>query len=70
MVGARRSVVVPRIRSHLLQTTVAPVQAVQNGEGQLIPLHDVAALVRTQPSLSDASYVRELVLPAIADERF
>ncbi|EZH78933.1 dehydrogenase [Ectopseudomonas composti] len=45
-------------------------QAAQNGEGQLIPLHDVVALVRTLLSLSDASYVRELVLPAIADERF
>ncbi|ERH47233.1 hypothetical protein O203_21980 [Ectopseudomonas chengduensis] len=46
------------------------MQAAQNGEGQSIPLHDVAALVRTRPSLSDASYVRELVLPAVADERF
>ncbi|ATH82470.1 dehydrogenase [Ectopseudomonas mendocina] len=51
-----------------LQTPVE--QAAQNGEGQLIPLHDVVALVRTLLSLSDASYVRELVLPAIADERF
>lgn len=70
MVGAERSIVVPRIRSPLLQTTVTPVQAAQNGEGQPIPLHDVVALVRTLLSLSDASYVRELVLPAIADERF
>ena len=51
-----------------LQTPVE--QAAQNGEGQLIPLHDVVALVRSILSLSDASYVRELVLPAIADERF
>ncbi len=45
-------------------------QAAQNGEGQLIALHDVVALVRTLLGLSAASCVRELVLPAIADERF
>ena len=47
-------------------------QAARNGAGesQLIALHDVVALVRTLLSLSAASYVRELVLPAIADERF
>jgi NAD(P)-dependent dehydrogenase (short-subunit alcohol dehydrogenase family) len=45
-------------------------QAALNGEGQLIPLHDVVALVRTLLTLSDASYVRDLVLPAIADQRF
>tara|TARA_Y100001949_G_scaffold168047_1_gene166323 strand:+ start:4713 stop:4940 length:228 start_codon:yes stop_codon:yes gene_type:complete len=45
-------------------------QAARNGESQLIALHDVVALVRTLLSLSAASYVRELVLPAIADERF
>lgn len=45
-------------------------QAARNGEGQLIALHDVVALVRTLLGLSAASCVRELVLPAIADERF
>lgn len=44
--------------------------AAQRGEGQLIPVHDVVSLVRTLLALSDASYVRELVLPAIGDERF
>lgn len=45
-------------------------EAARRGDGQLIPVHDVVSLVRTLLSLSDASYVRELVLPAIADERF
>lgn len=45
-------------------------QAVQNGQGEQIPVHDVVALTRTMLSLSDASFVRELVLPAILDERF
>ena len=49
---------------------LAGCQAAQNGEGQLMALHDVVALVRTLLGLSAASYVRELVLPAIADERF
>ncbi|WP_417704398.1 hypothetical protein [Pseudomonas sp.] len=42
----------------------------QKSRGQLIPVHDAVALLRTLPTLSDARYVRELVLPAIADERF
>ena len=35
-----------------------------------MPVHDVVNLVRTLLRLSDASYVRELLLPAIRDERF
>ncbi|MFQ6576488.1 SDR family NAD(P)-dependent oxidoreductase [Pseudomonas sp. UM16] len=45
-------------------------QAEQRGEGQLIPLHDVVQVVRMALSLSSASFVRELTLPAILDERF
>ncbi|GLO16458.1 hypothetical protein PPUJ20028_50440 [Pseudomonas putida] len=45
-------------------------EAVARGDGGLIPLHDVVLMVRTLLELSAASYVRELTLPAIADERF
>jgi NAD(P)-dependent dehydrogenase (short-subunit alcohol dehydrogenase family) len=45
-------------------------QASQRGGGQLIPVHDVVKLVQALLQLSPASYVRELVLPAILDERF
>lgn len=44
--------------------------AAQRGAGELIPVHDVVLMVRTILSLSAASYVRELTLPAILDERF
>jgi NAD(P)-dependent dehydrogenase (short-subunit alcohol dehydrogenase family) len=44
--------------------------AAQRGEGQLIPVHDVVQVVRMILSLSAASYVKELTLPAILDERF
>lgn len=45
-------------------------EAALRGEGQLVPVHDVVSVVKTLLSLSSASYVRELVLPAILDERF
>lgn len=45
-------------------------QAAAHGDGALIPLHDVVQLVQSLLALSPASYVRELVLPAIADPRF
>lgn len=44
--------------------------AAQHGEGQLIPVHDVVQVVRMALSLSSASFVRELTLPAMLDERF
>lgn len=44
--------------------------AEQRGEGQLIPVHDVVQVVRMALSLSSASYVKELTLPALLDERF
>lgn len=49
---------------------VPVADAAARGEGGLIPLHDVVLMVRTMLELSAASYVRELTLPAIADERF
>ena len=44
--------------------------AERRGAGQLIPVHDVVQVVRMALSLSSASFVRELTLPAILDERF
>lgn len=44
--------------------------AAEKGKGQLIPVHDVVAVVRMLLHLSSASFVRELVMPAIEDERF
>ncbi|MGE8306110.1 MAG: SDR family NAD(P)-dependent oxidoreductase [Pseudomonas kermanshahensis] len=49
---------------------VPVADAAARGEGGLIPLHDVVLMVRTMLELSAASYVRELTLPTIADERF
>lgn len=51
-----------------LSTPVA--EAAARGEGQLVPVHDVVAMVSTLLQLSSASFVREIVLPAIRDERF
>ncbi|WP_417552236.1 SDR family NAD(P)-dependent oxidoreductase [Marinomonas fungiae] len=45
-------------------------EAALRGDGQLVPVHDVVNVVKTLLNLSGASYVRELVLPAICDERF
>lgn len=45
-------------------------EAAARGEGQLIPVHDVVTLVDASLRLSTASFVRELVLPAIEDGRF
>ncbi|WP_341669202.1 SDR family NAD(P)-dependent oxidoreductase [Alcaligenes sp. SDU_A2] len=45
-------------------------QAIARDDGQTIPVHDVVALVRSLLSLSSASFVRELTLPAIKDTRF
>ncbi len=44
--------------------------AAQRGAGTLIPVHDVVDVVRTVLGLSSATFVRELVLPAILDDRF
>lgn len=45
-------------------------RAVERGGDRKIPVHDVVALVRAMMALSDASFVREVVLPALLDERF
>jgi NAD(P)-dependent dehydrogenase (short-subunit alcohol dehydrogenase family) len=50
--------------------SVAVDEAAQRGNGEQVPVHDVVALVRAVLSLSPASFVRELVLPAIGDIRF
>jgi NAD(P)-dependent dehydrogenase (short-subunit alcohol dehydrogenase family) len=44
--------------------------AAGRGEGRQIPLHDVVTMVSALLQLSPASFVRELVLPAIGDARF
>ncbi|MGK5031317.1 SDR family NAD(P)-dependent oxidoreductase [Janthinobacterium sp. MDT1-19] len=50
--------------------SVPLADAAARGEGELIPVHDVVAVGRMLLSLSNASFVRELVLPALRDERF
>lgn len=45
-------------------------QAAQRGNGELIPVHDVVQVVRMALSLSAASFVKEITLPAILDPRF
>lgn len=52
----------------LLSTPLAAAAA--RGEGQLVPVHDVVTMVDALLRLSAASFVRELTLPAIRDERF
>ncbi|MEN5060692.1 SDR family NAD(P)-dependent oxidoreductase [Luteimonas sp. TWI1416] len=44
--------------------------AAARDDGRTVPVHDVVHVVRTLLELSDASFVRELVMPAIADPRF
>ncbi|MEN5272851.1 SDR family oxidoreductase [Stenotrophomonas lactitubi] len=45
-------------------------QAAARGNGAYVPVHDVVAMVRALLQLSPSSFVRELVLPAIADPRY
>ncbi|CAB3746309.1 hypothetical protein LMG29660_00161 [Burkholderia puraquae] len=45
-------------------------EAAARGDGGLVPIRDVVAVVRTLLHVSDAAFVRERVMPAIADERF
>lgn len=44
--------------------------AAARGNGEHVPVHDVVAMVRTILSLSTSAFVREIVMPAIRDERF
>lgn len=45
-------------------------EAAARGEGQLVPVHEVVTMVNALLRLSAASFVRELILPAIEDGRF
>ena len=45
-------------------------RAAEAGRGTQIPVHDVLDVIRMLLGLSPASFVRELVMPAILDERF
>lgn len=44
--------------------------AAARGNGELIPVHDVVDVVNTLLENSSSSFVRELIMPAIADKRF
>ncbi len=44
--------------------------AASHGDGTLIPVHDVVEIVGAMLNLSNSSFVRELVMPAILDERY
>jgi len=50
--------------------SVPVAEAASRGDGELIPLHDVVAIVDTMLKLSPSSFVREMTLPAILDPRF
>ncbi|KAG1439540.1 hypothetical protein G6F57_019362 [Rhizopus arrhizus] len=50
--------------------SVPVADAAARGEGGLVPVHDVGAMVRALLQLSPSGFVRELVLPAIADPRY
>lgn len=45
-------------------------EAAARGGGEFVPVHDVVDIVRTILGLSTAAFVREIVMPAIRDERF
>jgi len=50
--------------------SVSRDEAERRGDGELIPVHDVVQVVRMALSLSAASFVKEITLPAILDPRF
>jgi len=50
--------------------SVPAAEAAARGDGELVPVHDVVAMVRALLQLSPSGFVRELVLPAIADPRY
>jgi hypothetical protein len=55
---------------HRRCTVGAGAEAAARGDGELVPVHDVVAMVRALLQLSPSGFVRELVLPAIADPRY
>ncbi|HEQ1703441.1 SDR family oxidoreductase [Stenotrophomonas sp. GD03701] len=50
--------------------SVPVAAAAARGDGELVPVHDVVTMVRALLQLSPSGFVRELVLPAIADPRY
>lgn len=44
--------------------------AAERDQGETIPVHDVLTIVRSLLQLSPASFIRELILPALRDPRF
>lgn len=50
--------------------SVPRADAADRDHGTRVPVHDVVAMVRALLQLSPSGFVRELVLPAIADTRF
>lgn len=50
--------------------SVPVADAALAGGGETIPVHDVVMMTQSILQLSEASFVRELCLPAILDERF
>ncbi|MCX5463863.1 SDR family NAD(P)-dependent oxidoreductase [Alcaligenes parafaecalis] len=44
--------------------------AAERDQGETIPVHDVLTIVRSLLQLSAASFIRELILPALRDPRF
>ncbi|WP_225735110.1 SDR family NAD(P)-dependent oxidoreductase [Pseudoclavibacter endophyticus] len=45
-------------------------QATVRGDGRLIPVHDVVSVVRMILGLSPSSFVSEIIMPAVLDDRF
>jgi short-subunit dehydrogenase len=50
--------------------TAPLADAIARGEGHLIPVHDVVNITKQILSLSPSSFVKEITMPAIADEQF
>ncbi|MHC1653569.1 SDR family NAD(P)-dependent oxidoreductase [Stenotrophomonas maltophilia] len=50
--------------------SVPLTDAAARGAGERVPVHDVVTMVRALLRLSPSGFVRELVLPAIADPRY
>lgn len=46
------------------------VKACQKDTGRFIPMHDVVSITKSLLNISSCSFVKEIVLPAIYDERF
>ena len=49
---------------------VPVTEAAARGDGELVPVHDVVRVVQMMLELSPATFVRDITLPALMDERF